>query len=354
MRNDKQVLELKALPNPISATELEGLELVTRPSGMAYYKLSTEEPVGPNQGLVGCEYEVAFVPSIIHARKIKDFFLANIQSENPAQTRYRTLRDIQEQVKQILFEKFSEILVSQPHNDGGGLECVFYPATMAAHQMLKPFYKSVLLTLKAYGFDDSYQGAGVHVNIDNSLFGGTSEEQLSAQERMLYFIVQNNDWSVEFSGRHNANHSWVDVYSMLGDPLKNWSEKDFLRAFKNEKGQIFNSLRNGESGFFAWNRFLNIGFGRDGRPCVEYRHFGTTFEVDQFMAHTEYGHAIAQFAKQQQDESQMTLQLFCQFVQEKSEQYQHLYERLNSFAQSATHLLVGAQQQHSRRILNIA
>jgi len=191
MRNNRQVVALKELPNPITDAELEGLELVSRRDRMSYYKLSTEQPMENDEGLIGIEYEVPFVPSLVFARKLKNFFLANVKNTTTeASQRYRSLGDLKSEVGNILWASFRPLLVDEPHYDGGGLECVFFPATPAAHQVLKPLYESILLTMKAYEFDASYSGAGIHLNIDNTLFGATADEQLSAQERMLYFIFQ--------------------------------------------------------------------------------------------------------------------------------------------------------------------
>lgn len=306
--------------------------------------------------LVGLEYEGRFSPSLKQAREIRTWAQANSKiikeittgrtDWTPDDNRVK-LWDLQSvySIKSLaayVFYNLSHLVHAHPHNDGGGLESVLLPATEKAHRALKGEYGRLLKAYKQLGFTPVVGGDGIHANIDYTAFGDTWDAQVDAMERMIFFLLPANDFLVDFSNRQFTYQSWVDVYALLGDEMRVMDDAEFLKKFKEQKGGFFKRLRERNGNTTYSDRFLNLSFARDGRQCVEYRHFASTQNVDHLMSKIEYAFAVPAFARQQRDESTMLLQNFVRFVKRNVERFPHLWERMTQIEASQPYTLLEA------------
>lgn len=280
-----------------------------------FIKYTGEDPVNE---YIGVELEMRFSPHMVHLRNIVKYFQKEYKNLNIS-----SIGDVRTAIASRILSK-SFLVKGIPHYDGGGLESVLQPSTFAAHQVLKEEYKKLLNTYYAFGFNPQQGGDGIHHYVDYGLLG--PREGLEDSIILLHwFLFENRDFLSLASKRPYNYSSVADIHALLGDQLGLWSEERLKEAFIQHKEDVLEYIRgDGDS----WVRAFNISWGRDGRPAYEFRWFGSTWDIDEFMAMIELSHAMATFVASHRSIDQMKLDIFCNYVRDNMQQYPHLIEEL--------------------------
>lgn len=324
-------VELDELPKKVDLAD--AYEIITKKGGRF---LSTEnDDSSPNY--VGIEYESAFSPGTVQLRKIYAWIAERPKLlkrlESLTGSRKPTSGTIKNLVKTYILPQATDILMQTPHQDGGGLEAVAKPATLAAHQRLKPEYAKIIDVFKNFGFSDTEGGDGIHSNIDKTLFGADKVTRLRAFENFLWFLFFNIDFMVEFTDRKRIYQYNADLHHQMGDVFALGSDEEILSKFKSQKLQLLKVIENSEAAGL-YGRVFNMTVNRDGRPCVEFRWFGSTHNIEKFMSNIEFSFALPEFCQTIKTENLAKLSNFCTFVRSNHDKYPHLLADLmtNSYA----------------------
>lgn len=227
--------------------------------------------------------------------------------------------------------RMSEIIYEFPHYDGQGIEVVLCPATLKAHQILKPEYERILEVYKELGFTDKLPGAGFHIYIDYTLFGNTEVDIVNNYANFLWLIFNHPEEFTDISNRQHSDDINSDLLTFLGDPLGILTEEELLKNFLKLKAESLTTL--GTSEFkrkYKYLRLLNISYNRDGRPALEFRWFGSTLNINTFMAFIEFGFAMPEWTKTFTDAADASLNSFCNYIKTNVSTYIHLYEYFTS------------------------
>lgn len=325
--------KIDPIPEP---RELKDLPIKYMAKGSYFFLRKAGEP--GELGYVGVEFEQRWSCGTTHMRAIKNHLLSEMKRLEKEKSGVMSLIGVHEKtmlrdnirsaghlvnlLPNLALKPQTPLIHGTPHTDGGGHECVLYPATLKAHQALKSEYERLIRAFQQYGYNDIQGGDGIHTNIDYSLFG---KDHVGAIERFLWFLFYNSDFMVSLSERKYNMQYRADMASQLGDEMRNWSDSDYLNSFKKAKGGIVQSLRQStSSGLFG--RPLNFSVGRDGRRCLEWRWFGSTQDINKFMSIIELSFALPAFSGAQKTEDAMTLPAFCSYVRENMETYPHLFQ----------------------------
>lgn len=290
------------------------------------------------QGFVGLEYEGRYSPSMTQARAMHRALAELFPEWAPRALRvtqrgrgngYILLNEMQELVQELLFES-SPLLDRRPHYDGGGLECVFPPMTLQAYKILQPEFQKVLDMYKKYGFNSVQGGDGIHSNISYGLFGRDQDTQVENMKKWLWFLFREAQWMTEFSQRRFNYQANSDLLYMLGDPLGILPEEELRARFVSAKDEILNYLSRTEDdegdrvGY--GRRWFNLSFGRDGRPCVELRWFGSTQSEVELASMIEYSFAMPRWCRETEELEDINLKNFLGFVKTNLSEYPSLWE----------------------------
>lgn len=303
-----------------------------------------------NAPLMGLEYEGYFSPTTIQQREI-DKFLTARGSVLPSDSNfYGGTSRLLTRIRDNVFNNLSELIKDRPHFDGGGLESVFYPASLGAYNLIKDEIVYILNVYKAFGFTDNIPGAGIHVNVDFSMFGADAAEQRRTLANFLWFAFINNDFIVELSQRKYSDTFRVDMWHQLGDVLAA-NYNNTVRNFIQTKNRMLDAVEEGST-----LRSFNLHAHRDGRPALEIRWFGSTQNPDRLMMMVEFTHAIIRFCKEAQDNQHMlSLHLFSASVRKHAAIYPHLYEYMdeNPYSQEYMRIASSVEQTAQRNPVTV-
>lgn len=325
---------------------IEGIEVGKTSAGYKALHIPGQEV----KDLMGLEIEMGFAPTTIQLRAIQRYLEKNSKElkttgwtkENMrfGYDHYTFLSLLQ---SRIFKKKLSNLLHAAPHSDGGGLESVIIPATLEAYPFIKHELAYILSVYKAFGFTDMIQGAGVHVNVDFSLFGKDSKEQRNTMANLLWFCFINNDFVVELSQRRMRDTFKADMWSSLGDVLA-LDPSGSVKTFITQKNQMLDAVENGRA-----LRSFNLHAHRDGRPALEMRWFGATEDPDRLMMMVEFVHSLVTYCKSGNPQT-LTLHLYSQFVRKNAATYTHLHEYMdaNPYSQQFMRLASSVEQRTVR------
>lgn len=301
-------------------------------------------------GLVGLEIEMAYNANMVYQRQMARS-LEKFKKMTPKTITYGAMKRIH---AELLGSR--KIVRGTPHSDGGGLESVCHPATLSAHKKMKEEYRILLELYSKLGYDAGVWSAGIHSNIDYSLFGATDRDSIAESvELFFWFLFKNSDFMTMLSKRPGHGTINSDMYTLLNNKMGNMSEEDLLATFKRRKREASAYLRDAsESSInFGYQRYFNISLGRDGRPGLEWRWFGSTEDVDTLMMMIECSFALPEFIRTHRNEEEMDLPVFANFVRENIQLYPNLLEELynNEFSTSMMRKQLAPEQTVPRRRL---
>lgn len=336
---DFSKLCLQTNTKPRTIKDLGVIEFKPRSNCETTFLMAPAEDQKNITGFVGPEFEGTFsngcksIREVIH--KLKDVKKAILENK-VANTNYneysRNWADTIERLPSIaqiytctkyLLHTSSPLIYDVPHEDGGGIECVLKPATLKAHHILKPEYERILNLYKELGFTDELPGAGLHIYIDDSLFGSTTEQINNNYTHFLWFLFKHQDEMLTISQRKYSSQLNADMYSMLGNTLGNMSDEEYEKAFKNSKASILEALKSPRK---EYKRYLNISIHRDQRPASEFRWFSSTMNITIFMSFIEFGFAVPAWTHTLSDESQVSFISFCNFIKQNVSTYPHIFD----------------------------
>lgn len=251
--------------------------------------------------------------------------------------------DILRAVKTKVFDGCSQLLYANPHFDGGGIECVIKPCTLTAIQTLKDEFVHILNLYKNFGFTDILGGDGIHANMDLTMFGSDVATQKKNMANFLWFIFYNSEFVVDFSGRTYNSQLVADMYTLIGDTLGRNME-NMKRSFLRQKDALLNAVEEN-----SYQRFLNMTVNRDGRPCLEFRWFGSTQSGDKLLSMAEFCYAIVAYVDTVKNDNQLKLHHFCAFVKRNVKTYPHLFEDMASNVYSKEFMILQSSAPQSTR-----
>lgn len=275
---------------------------------------------------VGVELEVGYALDIkmlpVMAKVFEKYKLLNMLP-NTGQYTYTNgnpapVRTFNIDSPSAVFRNSSAMISALPHPDGGGLESVLWPATLAAHQRVKDEYAFILKTYEFYGYSDQRSGAGIHLNIDLSLFGENLYQGLVNFYNMLFYY---NDFFMYLCGRFRMDGTNSSARHQLS--ITDWLTDiaSFADVFKSNKSSLKVLLNNGRQEWW----FMNTSIFRDNRRCLEWRWFGSTLDINKFMAFIELGFVLPTYCASLSSEQLINLDNFIEYVTSNA-QYPHLYE----------------------------
>lgn len=273
--------------------------------------------IGSND-YIGVELEMRFSPHMKHLRDIVKW----AQKEHKY-ARLEGSGDVRNIIARGVLNQ-SPLVNGIPHYDGGGLESVLNPTTLEAHQALKEEYRKLLDAYYRFGFNPQQGGDGIHHYVDYGLLG-PAEDFEDSIILFHWFLFENRDFLSLASKRSYNYSSMADIHALLGDQLGLWDEEQLKAAFIRQKDAVIEHSRRDNA---SWHRAFNISWCRDGRQAYEFRWFGSTWDVDEFMSMIELSHAMATFVATHRSIDQMKLDIFCNYVRDNMQQYPHLIEEL--------------------------
>lgn len=318
--------EIKFETPPKAVNVSQTYDLETNKAGFYH----TDNEKGDQGDYLGVEFESCFSPGTTQLRYIADWLK---EKSSFKLTPMSNSNSVRAHVKDTIISQATEILMQNPHYDGGGVECVMKPATLAAHQRLKPEYAKIIDIFASFGFTDIEGGDGIHLNIDKTMFGQKAGLQRRSFEMFLWFLFFNIDFMVEFTDRKRHYQFCADMYHLLGDIFALKDEDELLKKFKEHKVSLLDTLASSSSNFR-----LNMSVNRDGRPCIEFRWFGSTHNIEKFMSNIEFMYAISEFCRGITTENLAKLQNFCNFVRTNHAKFPHLLADLQQNSYAAEHL----------------
>lgn len=276
----------------------------------------------PDSRAVGVELEVGFSPDIkllpTMAKIFKKYPSINAGFGSSISRRSYSTEESSFAIESpsTMLYNCSTLIDKPPHPDGGGLESVLTPATLLAHQRLKSDYEFILKVYEFYGYTDQRQGAGIHLNIDLTLFG---EDVYQGLVNFYNFLFFHNDFFMYLCGRWRSDgvNSSVRHQIHIGD----WHSdlQQFRSTFTGGKSSLKTVLKDKVEWWF-----LNTSIHRDGRPCIEWRWFGSTLNIETFMAFVELGFALPIYCSLLKSENLVNLDNFINWVT-KDATYPHLF-----------------------------
>lgn len=277
------------------------------------------------RGCVGIEFESNLTPSGQQIREIGKFFRNQKIIDSIS-----SVLDIKELLKTHVFYNISEVIIPGiPKPDGGGLELVFNPTTHLAHKHLYLEYQRIIRVFQSFGFTDQLGTDGIHMNIDKSLFGPLGSIRRKSFANFVWFLYKNQEFMSEFCNRKRKDDKFSDMLSLLGDRFGNLDDEELMKIFMQEKNVLLDSLDSNEV-----SKAINIQVNKGGRPTAEFRWFGSTLSISIFMSYIDFCFAIAKFSQSEGGPKDMTLQKFCEFVEENKSEYGHLHLRMCSMTTS--------------------
>lgn len=311
-------------------SQIEGVCVSKTESGYKALHIEGQEV----KDLLGLEIEMGFSPTTVQLRAIQRFFEKNSKQLKTEGWKTRTNGNSRYSfgfdhygfmniIRDTVFKKVSPLLHATPHGDGGGLESVIIPATFEAYPFIKHELAYLLSVYKAFGFSDMLQGAGIHVNVDFSLFGQNAKEQRNTMANLLWFCFINNDFVVELSQRRMRDTYRADMWHELGDVLA-LNPTESVSHFVQQKNVMLDAVENGRA-----LRSFNLHAHRDGRPALEMRWFGSTENPDRLMMMVEFVHSLINHCKDGNPQT-LSLHLYSTFVRKNAATYPHLHEYMDS------------------------
>jgi hypothetical protein len=306
-------LKAKLKKKPIKNKALKFMECDVR---LENNKLIT---VTDTKDLVGVELEVGFSPDLT---KLPDLYEA-IDEEGKITT-MTSLVDVAADI----IKNYSSIVSDRPHMDGGGLESILYPTSLEAHSRLRTEYVNLLEIYEDLGFTDTVPGAGIHLNIDLSLFDPNKFQGLVNFYNFLFYY---NDFFMYFCGRYRLEAKKSSMRSMLRDFMH---RKRDIRALKQEfladKGSapLKRIIERYESDYYVESSYFvelfNTTLFKDKRPCLEWRWFGSTLDVNKLMAFIEMGFALPKYCASVSHENLISFEDFERYIMTNSNLYPNL------------------------------
>ena len=274
---------------------------------------------------MGIEFESRFDPTGPVVRAINKEIL-DLKLADAIHGRY----DLFRLLRHTLLNDFSDTIIGGPPvNDGGGLEFRFHPTTLKAHHHLRGEYSRIMKCLSELGFTDAVGGDGIHLNIDNKAFGDHRTEKRKSFANFLWFLYKNQEFMIEFCNRKNMDDGMADMMTLLNDRYGNKSAQEVEQEFIRNKNDLLDALvgranrnvRTRRSGLYdsptfggSGTRKLNIHVNRDGRDCIEFRWFGSTFSINIFMSFIDFAFALPEYSKSHNSPTTVTLESFCEYV----------------------------------------
>jgi len=118
---------------------------------------STEEDTDKTRHHVGLEIEQGFRPGTNCLRELDEYLG---KKKDLGTSSYGIMSTMLRHVRAKVFDNCSQLLYSQPHYDGGGIECVLKPCTLSASTMLKDEFMYILGLYRSFGFSEIPGGDG--------------------------------------------------------------------------------------------------------------------------------------------------------------------------------------------------
>ena len=312
-------------------------------NSLPFFKVEGETP----EGYCGIEWECAWAPGTTQSRNIyaalrnihqRNSLVVNVR-ESSSDPFYDTAdSSLREAVRRLVFSDRTKLLAQAPHYDGGGIECVFCPMSLAAIRAAEQEFRIMFELADDFGFTPLRGGDGIHLNMDLSLYGSTMDEQVETCARMLRFAFANYDYIVRQSLRRWTYQRNSDIPSMLGDIFRVRSNQELEVLFMEQKSRFLDTIRAGTS-----LKAFNIGIRTDRRPVLEIRWFGSTTKVAELFSIVDFAFAQAEYFRANDTTS---LERFANFVKSTFDEngllkYGHLYEHMQANEYSAQFMNLG-------------
>jgi len=228
------------------------------------------------------------------------------------------------------------------NNNTGGPEILLAPVTLASLPLLKIEITRIMHYAREFGMK-KVPDSSVHFHISADMFGGTPEEFQNTLENMIWFFIENPEFTEEFSGRIDDGTDMASIRYMLGDPKGDLSPVALKRRFYQSKGAGFRLLV--EQGCIKRQDKMQAGSAKmddrikgffnliikDKYDTVEDRWSAQPENVFEYMAQYEKCFALTAFCRIQGihgTEELNSLKRWVDYVHNRTDRYPHLWNKL--------------------------
>lgn len=317
-------------------------------NGIPFVSVKGEKPAG----YIGIELEVAKNTGSFTGRKIKRHLL---EESNPLELSASELTRIRQSISRNFSTVAADVCANRifnrsplvyevPHYDGGGRETVLVPISEGAYKLLYSEIEFIMDSYKNFGFSDELAGAGIHANIDFSLFGNTPPEQAESIKNFLWFLFRTKDIMFPFYRRKFATEWYADIEHLLQTESEDsvYLEKTFisikdqvLEALGSNNKKVADSIHRSSSSAF------NLTFNRDGRPAIEFRWFATTTDMNVFMSIIDYCFALTKYCSSGIKTEDVGIETFSQFIMSNAKDYSFFMEEIHKYDDIRPYFILG-------------
>ncbi len=286
------------------------------------YHLPGEKPTG----FISLEYEITFLPSTENARMIYEMYKEHLSGEPCRDSLLNAIR-------KDLREKHSFEIDDE--EDGKGLEIHLPPATLSAHKILYSRYSLLLKELESLGFTASLTYAGIHSNIDYSVFGDTVKEQYNCIEFFIEWVFYNKKFIIAYSKREFESTKYSDMYVMLNDPFGLLTEHQLKERLHTSLSQFRKSFESKKPTLTCFN----ISLSKSNRRSLEVRWFNSTLNPTHIFSILEFFPAFVSFYNSRL--RSFSLKDFCSHVKSNISTYPNLLQDLLANPHSYRYSIIG-------------
>lgn len=250
--------------------------------------INKEDSLKNRHAVIGIEVEYCFAPSTFLQREIGHQIKA-VQKEP-----IKTFDELKEKVRSWLCYGVSELLEKECKIDGENHEWIFLPISHAAMLQSEEEIHEILSFITSLGYVETgpFLAIGIHHNIDLELLGADRTDQALTLNRILDFLFMIRHKLEHLSLRKYASTYLTDIDYMLGDKFYRSSEEYLSNRFRVEKDMLVQSLINEQ-----WANMLGLILFPNDKSLIEFRFYGSTFRVSEFVGLYEFTMAMILYCK---------------------------------------------------------
>lgn len=263
-----------------------------------------DETLGQQQ-LFGLELEYIYAPDTAKMRCVAYLMNKNMLS----------LEELRDQTLSSFGPNITPLQMSAMHKDGENDELVLYPISLRAYYALRKHLQYVFQQLHNQGYEPwgPLNEIGLHISVERSM--------ISAQtmERILYWLLENNELFIFLSGRKSYSTVRADIRWLLGDKYYTWTEEEITWAAKDQISIFTHAFKNKyKAELFGIRTYTQ-------EPYVQFTQFGSTLSADSLLTKIEFIDALIFYCDSSEDKKTEN------FIKHISQQkYPYLYDTLQS------------------------
>lgn len=223
-------------------------------------------------------HDYSYKPEPIFYGEGKRFFGVELEIDHGGRD-----SDNAEKMLEIANHKGESIYIKADSSLEDGLEIVTHPMTLSFHLTKMPWHEIVQEALRLGYRSHKTSTCGLHIHINRSAFGNSTQEQDAVISRILYFIEHHWAEMLKFSRRTESQlNRWAAWY-----------------GYKDKPREILETAKKGSCGRYACVNIMN-------RETIEFRLFRGTLKYNTLIATLQLVNEICDVAIFMADEGLST------------------------------------------------